>query len=127
MTTREHTWISTLIMFPSIEGILGGILVDLFFIPIYIHDKYRELKGLPFKEVSNFWIKMNWFLHSFWFVCLLALLCIPSEHLKFWQGWLLHLALDFPTHSQDRAMRPFYPLSNWRLDLWKMGYIKCKD
>ena len=123
MYTREHLWISA-VVFGSLEGILGGVIPDIFFIPVFLHDFWRELHGLEFERLENFWVKANWFLHSVWFLGLLLLACWWSGHMIFWKGYFLHIVLDVCTHSNQVAWKPFYPLSLVTLDLWRLGYVK---
>lgn len=123
MHTRDHLLISG-IVFWSIEGILGGLATDLFFVPVVIHDYYRKRCNLPFKELSNVWIKVNWFLHTVWFLLFLGLGCHYLDFMIFWKAYFLHIVLDICTHTQYRALKLLYPLSNYTLDLWSTGYIK---
>lgn len=126
MKTKEHIWISILI-FTSIGGLLGGIAADIFHFPVTLYDWNRKRKGLPFKELNNWWVKINWFCHSIWFLFLLFVMCIPNGYIIFWKAYLLHLILDVCTHSDKRALKIFYPFSMQTIDLWKNGYIKRKD
>lgn len=36
------------------------------------------------------------------------------QALAFWFGWVLHVALDLPTHKGRMRQQPLFPLSSWR-------------
>ena len=123
MYIRDHLLISG-IVFGSIEGILGGIITDIFFTPVAIYDYCRKRRRLPFKELDNMWIKLNWFLHTIWFLLFLGMGCYYFDFTIFWKAYFLHIVLDVCTHTQSRALKLLYPFSDWKLDLWAIGYVK---